>query len=578
MKKLLHRHLAEEISRARSCEIACVFRGVNVCYERQRGRQIVIRSHKEDFMQKNTSLALSTQTRALLTINYIRFALVVFFYSSLASAYTIMHPVVFGNHLFGTTVILIMALIFHHYRFKWTEGRLLSVAKFFTLFEISITGVLLILDAIIVPESGSPNLNNQVFYALFFFYIIMSALINDRFFTIVVGLTALVIYGAFSAVVLTAPGIVFVDDMNQIYSGRNHNLILEVLKLAFLFATAFIVRAVIGFSRSLLEDVNRSGDESRSLNGRLLESAGVLRENLDSLKQGLDSTRTFVGGVSQKSQEQAGSIEEIGSTMEELKASAELTYSNMQEQFQVIESMNRRSEELSKLLEKMLHDNEHFYGKVQEAGTTNQAVTVVLKSATELFAELQQSFVRLGEINEVISSISDQTNLLALNASIEAARAGDHGRGFAVVASEVGRLAEFSQENAKNIQKIIKGSRSMIEQGSGFFADLNRAFETQSGVLSEVVVNLEHLTGSHHQNLHTLKEFVRSLERIYHISTDVQNAGREQRTGQGEIMKSIQYLEQHALDLSARSQELMENFNRINVAFERLHRLSEEMK
>ena len=78
----------------------------------------------------------------------------------------------------------------------------------------------------------------------------------------------------------------------------------------------------------------------------------------------------------------------------------------------------------------------------------------------------------------------------------------------------------------------------MIEQGSGFFADLNRAFETQSGVLSEVVVNLEHLTRSHHQNLHTLKEFVRSLERIYHISTHVQNAGREQRTGQGEIMKT----------------------------------------
>ena len=121
----------------------------------------------------------------------------------------------------------------------------------------------------------------------------------------------------------------------------------------------------------------------------------------------------------------------------------------------MIEETNNEVNNLSNTASSMKASHQTALNILQELGRTNEQTK---SSIAEIEAQTKTTNLSAGKIREAtsfITAIAEETNLLSLNASIEAARAGEAGRGFAVVASQIQKLAEQSNDSAKQIENIV---------------------------------------------------------------------------------------------------------------------------
>ncbi|PLX48926.1 MAG: chemotaxis protein [Desulfobulbaceae bacterium] len=196
-----------------------------------------------------------------------------------------------------------------------------------------------------------------------------------------------------------------------------------------------------------------------------------------------DSSRNLADHAAQ----QAASLEEVSSTIEELSAMTSQNADN--------------AKQANNLME--------------ETVTVLQQANEVMTRLTGAMAEISEANKATGKIINTIDAIAFQTNLLALNAAVEAARAGEAGAGFAVVADEVRNLAMRSAEAARGTTALLEGAGSKIDNGVSLVASTDETFQNSIAKARETRDLIEEITSASAEQssgIHQMTQTIHDLD------------------------------------------------------------------
>ncbi|WP_175839576.1 methyl-accepting chemotaxis protein [Burkholderia arboris] len=196
----------------------------------------------------------------------------------------------------------------------------------------------------------------------------------------------------------------------------------------------------------------------RTMNERLIGIVGRVRDSSNSIAHAVSEIASGNLDLSQRTEEQAASLQETAATMEEFTSTVRLNAENAQQASTL----------------------------AANASDVAQRGSSVVGRVVDTMTEIGHSSSKIADITGIIEGIAFQTNILALNAAVEAARAGEQGRGFAVVASEVRSLAQRSSTAAKEIKELISMSVQTIQDGSALAGEAGKTMSDVTQAVARV--------------------------------------------------------------------------------------------
>ena len=213
-------------------------------------------------------------------------------------------------------------------------------------------------------------------------------------------------------------------------------------------------RSIRTLKTGLTEIIGNIKDQGKALSDSsvyLSEKAETSADHIGQVERAVEEIAQGATGQAEETQKATENVIIMGNMIEETTGE--------------IDAMN----ENAKLIKQL---GQTAIDTLKDLQTINQRTKESIDIIYEQTNTTNSSAQKIKEATALITDIAEETNLLSLNASIEAARAGEQGRGFAVVAAQIQKLAEQSNESARQIEEII----------TSLLADSEKAVDTMEEV------------------------------------------------------------------------------------------------
>ncbi len=262
------------------------------------------------------------------------------------------------------------------------------------------------------------------------------------------------------------------------------------------------------------------------------------------------------------SMEQAATSEEMSSTFEELTASVETIYRSTMMQKGEGEKSKELVEELSAAQKGLIVQSQKVEENIRGILTSAREAGESLAGMTGMMNIINAGGKEITTFIAMIDDISDRINLLSLNAAIEAARAGDYGKGFAVVADEIGKLAQATSDNSKQISRQISKIISDIDEGTRIVNATRASTDGIFSMVNEVGRGVDSVRDLMTKQSRALDLVIRQAEVIDRMSKEIVASTNEQNNSMEQTIRTISRLSEMAQEI-AQGNTLIINFSNV---------------
>lgn len=217
----------------------------------------------------------------------------------------------------------------------------------------------------------------------------------------------------------------------------------------FLIDARFIVLGMIFLFVIQFSSITGTWWANRKMLNSLDELVGQIQNSSDLNFQKSDTVKQTAANVSAAAVEQASSITETTTALQEIR-------SMMEKSSEHINKSALAAKDGNQLAQTGKHTAVEMINAMNEINRSNEQLAEKVNIGNTQIAEIATMIREIATKTKIINQIVFQTKLLSFNAAVEAATAGEAGRGFAVVAEEVGKLARVSGAAAQEIDSLLK--------------------------------------------------------------------------------------------------------------------------